>query len=428
MMTKKIADNPTYKDLREKSNFLSLAGKIYKVLKLLGYKNSELGQIFQQAAELKEQMIELSEEPDLFNSYYAPKGWIAYESMNSKLMEGCVSLAKDGRINEGEKNLIDYYVREELVYHFVGLKSINAFKIRYGLILKAYEDFKQERYHSSVPLLLILIDGIVNDVKKENKGFFAEDVDMTAWDSIAAHESGLGYVAKLFNAGRKRTIEEVIDMPYRNGILHGRDLGFDNVTVAAKLWNTFLAIGDWARIIIEGTEAIMENETNPSFKEIFLSHTQLRKYQKELEKWEPRSSEELSNNKMEEGTPEKELCSFFENVKNRKYGLIVPQMDFLFRKNKSVNKLAGEIREKFVHVEVLAYEIISIIDQAPALSRLKVLVKGKCSENKILEKMIEFIMIYEDDKGKPLVRSQQNGNWRTQERVLWNFYNFEWIE
>lgn len=114
-MTKKISDNPTYINLREKSNFLSLMNKIYKVIRLLAYKNSDLEQIFQQALELKEQIIKLSEKPDLFNDYYAFKGWIAYESMNATLMEECISLAKAGKIEKGEQNLINYYVNEELM-------------------------------------------------------------------------------------------------------------------------------------------------------------------------------------------------------------------------------------------------------------------------------------------------------------------------
>jgi len=426
-MAKKISDNPTYAALREKGNFLGGMNKIYKVAKFFGYKNSELERIFRQASEIKEQIMKLIEIPDLFNGYYAFKGWIAYESMNRPLMEECIALAKAGKTEEGEQRFINYYMQEELIYHFTGLKSINAFKIRYGLVLKAYEDFKQGRYYSTVLLLLTLTDGIVNDVKKENKGFFAEDVDMTAWDSIAAHETGLGYVARLFNAGRKKTTEEVIDMPYRNGILHGRDLGFDNVVVAAKLWNTFLALGDWARVITEGSKA-KENKTDLSFRELFRSHSDNLKYQKELEKWKPRSLEKWNAGKFEEGTPEKALCLFFQNVMNRKYGLAVEQMDHSFCRNKPLNRLAGEIREKFVNVEILDYGIASIVDQAPALSRLNVNVKGKCGEGKVLSKMIEFIMIYEDAHGNPLVRSLPNGSWRVQAHTLWMFYNFEWIE
>lgn len=69
---------------------------------------------------------------------------------------------------------------------------------------------------------------------------------MTAWDSIAAHETGLQTIASLFSESRNKTNDEVITLPYRNGILHGRELAFDNKLVAAKVWATLFAIKDWS--------------------------------------------------------------------------------------------------------------------------------------------------------------------------------------
>lgn len=57
---------------------------------------------------------------------------------------------------------------------------------------------------------------------------------MIVSDSIAAHETGLKALARIMGRGRNRTNEEIISVPYRNGILHGRDLAFDNKVVAAK--------------------------------------------------------------------------------------------------------------------------------------------------------------------------------------------------
>ncbi len=89
----------------------------------------------------------------------------------------------------------------------------------------------------------MMIDGIVNDLKQ--KGFFTSGVDISAWNSIAAHDSGLNSIKQIFDKTRKRTTEQKITIPYRHGILHGRDLGYANKYVAAKVWGTLYAIRDW---------------------------------------------------------------------------------------------------------------------------------------------------------------------------------------
>jgi len=45
--------------------------------------------------------------------------------------------------------------------------------------LYALEEYENGRYYACVPLLLMIIDGIVNDISKET-GFFAEKTDLTS--------------------------------------------------------------------------------------------------------------------------------------------------------------------------------------------------------------------------------------------------------
>lgn len=438
-MNKKISDNESYKNLREEMQVFDSFPKTYRFVKLIGFKDEKLEESFKQLPEFKEKLKQLSEAPDLFNSFYAEKGWIAHESMNADLMNECIKLAIDNNTEKGEDRLIEYFKSEDLQWLIAGLKHIDAFKIRYSLLLKTYEDYKSERYYACVPLLLMVIDGATDDIKKENKGFFAEGADLTAWDSIAGHESGLKYVAQIFNKSRKKTTNEKITLPYRNGILHGKDLGYDNVIVASKLWSTLFALGAWAKIIKEGKHIAPEPKRKLSFKENLaeISKT-LYEYQqwqeekkvrdKELDSWKPRNFANVNFDNLEkvENSPEKELQKFFEHVFKRKYGLIAKQLDTFPRGKKSINQLAGEVREKFENKEVLKYQIQSIVDEAPAITEIKVkvtvLTNGK--EN---SKVIKFRIIYQDMEGNPLVRGNQKGKWYLLDLCLWDFYNFEWI-
>lgn len=66
-------------------------------------------------------------------------------------------------------------------------------------------------------------------------GVFAQPADLTAWDCIAVHETGLQFLPSLMTKGRNKTNEDSIHIPYRYGILHGRELAFDNKLVAVKI-------------------------------------------------------------------------------------------------------------------------------------------------------------------------------------------------
>jgi hypothetical protein len=439
-MDNKISDNESYNNLREKMQGFDSFFHFYRFAKLFGFKDEKLEESFKQLPEFKNNLKQLSEAPDLFNSFYAEKGWIAHENMNAILMDECIRLAKENKIEEGEKKLIEYFESQDLQWLIASLKNIDAFKIRYSLLLKIYEDYKCERYYSCVPLLLMVIDGATDDIKKENKGFFAEGADLTAWDSIAGHESGLQFVAQIFNKSRKRTTNEKITLPYRNGILHGKDLGYDNVIVASKLWSTLFAIGAWAKIIKEGRHIAPEPKRKLSFKENLAELSKvLNEYQEwQIEKkvwelefngWKPRNFDSAIFDNLEkvENSPENELQLFFEHVFKRKYGLIAKQLDNFSRGKKTINQLAGEVREKFENIEVRKYEIQSIMDESPAITEIRANVTALTNGNEN-SKTIKFRMIYQDMEGSALVRGNKKGKWYLLDMCLWDFYNFEWLK
>jgi hypothetical protein len=56
--------------------------------------------------------------------------------------------------------------------------------------------------------------------------------------SIAAHRT--------FTKSFKARIDEPVYDPYRNGIVHGNIINFDNRIVAAKAWNRLFVVADWA--------------------------------------------------------------------------------------------------------------------------------------------------------------------------------------
>lgn len=96
-----------------------------------------------------------------------------------------------------------------------------------------------------------------------SKRFFAEDTDLTVWVSIATDNTGLNKIATFFNKDRNKTTEERITVPYINGILHGRDLGYANGQVSSKVLSILIALKDWALAIKEDEKGIDKEYVPP---------------------------------------------------------------------------------------------------------------------------------------------------------------------
>ena len=66
--------------------------------------------------------------------------------------------------------------------------------------------------------------------------------------------SGLASLAELLSKNRPKTVESPIDIPYRHGILHGRDLGYANRRASTKAFATLLNLQPWAAKVQRGEQ------------------------------------------------------------------------------------------------------------------------------------------------------------------------------
>lgn len=214
---KRIADNPSIAEMLRFIQSASAIESLYTDFPILQQIFPRLAGSAENLAELKEQVKDLMV-PDLFNDLFAQSGWIAYESMDLNIMKHATVLCEDKGLEAAEDYLAKSYDKDTLRR---GIRRFNGhpeFRRRVRLAELAMDDYLEGRYHACVPLLLSLLDGLVTDVSK-HVGFFAENSDLTAWDCIAAHESGLQSLASLMTRGRNKTNEGPITVPYRHGIL-----------------------------------------------------------------------------------------------------------------------------------------------------------------------------------------------------------------
>jgi hypothetical protein len=225
--------------------------------------NSDNMKLSSEQEELKNRYNEFLLLPDKFNLFFSKKCWIAFDFFSDHIMKEAINIYEinncfdkvDEYLSEQyNEESINNYINQILrfkTFHLENLPNIGTLFIKYFLdridiIEIAKEDYLNERYYSCVPLLLSVIDGITNDIDHEF-GFFTKHSDLIVENSIVGHKSGLQTIQKIVNQSRKSTNSEQITIPYRNGILHGRDIHYGNNIVASKCWNILFALEEWAK-------------------------------------------------------------------------------------------------------------------------------------------------------------------------------------
>ncbi|MED4590752.1 MULTISPECIES: hypothetical protein [Priestia] len=434
----RIKDNYSYKEMDMTFGGAKDMQTMYKLAKLTGYSDPNLDDAFKKFEDINKQYSAIKNVPDRFNHFFAQKGWIAFETLSFDLMEKCVKLAEAGKPKEAEDALIEYFTdRDRISFLVTRLNNVQEFRPRRTLMLNALEDHFSGRYHASVPLFLMLIDGFVNDV--EQIGFFADKVKLDVWDTIAAHSSGLSAIQKILNKSRRKTTEDEITLPYRNGILHGRDLGYANVNVSAKALSTLLALRDWADAIKKGKKGVNKEFVPPTLEEsaeqIASSLEGLAENQRQSEYlnnvWKRRditvgedmpAKGELSE--YEEETPEKAVMQLLEYITARNYGKLAMMLEFN-RKYETVGKLAGKLREVFEGKKLVDYKLVNVYDNASAISEVETeLIFEREEDGKQVTDNRTFRLMYQDEEGNPIPRGYKKAEWK----FMFDFRNIEYID
>lgn len=411
--SKKIIDNPTSAELLKQVAAFESMEALYKAFPFARRIFPKMEDAFNEFNKIKKQ-AEILEAPDQFNERFSNLGWIAYESMSMEVMQKAINIYDAEGKGPAEQFLADSYGEETLKWGIFRFNGNRDFRKRVRLAELAREDYLAGRYHACVPLLLSLLDGLVNDVSK-HVGFFAENVDLTAWDCIAAHESGLQTLASILTKGRNKTNEDAISIPYRNGILHGRELAFDNKVVAAKCWAALFAARDWAGALEDGKKEPKPKE-EVSWKQLFKQISETNFMKKSIEEWKPRVSEEIPYlpfegdiSNLPENTPEHAVAAFLDHWCNKRFGLIADAL--LYFTNTPKGKKAGMARHDFGNHVPVSFKLLGIDDQAAAVTHVMAELRFEFDGQEKF-KEVSVRAIYQDLENNLSVRSMPNGHWR----------------
>lgn len=372
-----------------------------------------------QLKELEKQVDNMITQTAVFNDRFSSQGWCAYDSMSFTLMEKANATFEKKGLNAAEQVLINYYKTDvSEITHWIK-NSSEAFAVRYRLIQQFFEDHFAGRYHASVPLGLIIVDGAVNDFTK-SKGFFAEGTAVDAWDCLVGCSDGLEKLKSIFNQNRTKTNTEVITLPYRNGILHGRDLNYANEYVSCKCVSLMFAVADWMKMknSEEVRKAKYEKAVNPpKIKESLARLKENKEIREEIAAWK-RQEIVVGKDIPTSGTPEDyiEYPYIFTVVqmlffwKNKNYGELSNYLQKMFSPDLTDRKRAGECRKMFEHKTLEKFEIIEIEERSCALSKVVVKVFWTTGEYK-KEAILTFGCAYKSNANCVGLPWRNNGEW-----------------
>ena len=320
-------------------------------------------------------------------------------------------------------DLVNYYSPETVRWKLQRMKAVSAFRPRMPLAEKALVDYEEERYHACVPVVLALLDGLVNELHEERRGFFSGG-SLEAWDSVAAHSKGLNVISNIFQKGRRKTVTDQITIPYRNGILHGMDLGYDNKIVAAKTWAALFATRDWAIKAEKGLLKAQPEEPEPSWGELSQNLKELDEDKKRISEWRRRELEVGVNvpetgrpGDFAEGSPEQKLVEFLTLWQVKNYGFMAQCLDPKF--GSAARKNPGEVRAIYGDAEMQSFILINIKDEAPAITEIHTnIIYLKNGEERV--KLVKYRLVNSAADGTPQVRGKAGSHWGI---INWN-WNF----
>jgi hypothetical protein len=407
LVGKILEEMPGYKKLHDDI-------KAMKLITVLGGK--EIRKKLKTSEEELSQMISFAEK---FSEYFSDHGWILYDSISSNLIERSVKKYDESGFAAAEEVLIDYY-KNEVGSFLYQLKNGNQeLSIRYEHIKRAYEDHKSERYYASIPQFLMIIDGAVNDYTK-NQGFFAEGIELDAWDCLVGCSDGLKKLKEMYGKSRKKTNMDPILLPYRNGILHGRDLNYANEVVSCKCIVLLFAIHDW--MIYKKSEHERKGEYKdslslPSWSELFTKIKENNDIKERIDAWEKveiiigQDIPRKGNSDDYENFPyvQKLVCAL-QAWKDKNYGKLALYFDYLFKHESNVNLRPKKCRLLFQNKEFKEFKLVEVEDRAIYLKR--VLVEAKwVSNNSTHIELLEFGVSYQKEKNRLAIPPDDEGEW-----------------
>ena len=413
---KKISDNPNTEDIKALLPALEVLGKGTRFFRQLGFK----GELTLRFAGQIDQLVEHSkiiDLPDRFNEAFGSLGWIAVGSaLSVEVMDKALSLHGEGRIEEAETTLVEWFTKENIeLFAILRASRFHQASLRDEQLKEALQLYLEERYMAAVPLILIACDGFASDVAPVSP--FEKDADLSCFDSITGHSTALPELMKRVTKGVRKSRDDKLDLPLRHGVLHGRSLGYANKKVCAKAWLLMMALVDWA--IDKSSEgerrAQHERKKRETLSDVLEKYRQTKADRKTMDEFEPYDVDLPLVEPLDPGSPENGVSEFLAGWKAKNFGKMAQHaVNFT---QKPVKKMAGEIRSTADHVDLVDYEILSIYRTSFARCDVRIWAKAT-TLTKEIEGEFSFVAFRYKTDGNVAMPSE-DGRWCIQQNFMY---------
>lgn len=339
--------------------------------------------------------VKASEE---FNHLFKCNGWAINDYLPAECIVNSVNAVSRHDLVGAELILIDG-VSAALDMFIMHLQSAPEFQAREKIFSTAKRLYETEEYLAVIPLLLIAMDGTVNDIA--NLGLFAQGVDLDVWDSITQHSEALSYIhSEFLTKNRTKTNKEEISLPYRNGILHGRDINFGNKLLAAKCWNLLFILRTWYRDKQDVSYKLKQRAEREN------SHEKSALFQRYVSSFVKRRYS--FNIDFLENSPSNTCYNFLQAWKNKQWGKIVPLMSY--SAGKHIGKEAKSIKDIYEKFILDEFSISEIEHNAAYVANVlcRLVVK---TEERIEKYTLMIRCVYSDDQCDILPDGHPEGRW-----------------
>lgn len=422
-----IANNPSIKEMKDTMALLEAMKNSGDLLTALGITDLAAIESFEQLDELLQQASAL-DFPDKFNKAFGSRGWIMlHRAYSQEMVVKALELHDEGDFDAAELAIVDWFNQDHLSHHVgMRIKNFQAGRDRYDQINEAMALYQEGRYLAAAPLILIICDGFASDILKTD-GLFSKDADLSAFDSVVGHETGLPSLIQAFTATAKKTTTQESSLPERHKILHGRALGYGNKAVCAKAWGLLLALIEWAEDKSSEKSRIEETQKRESetLEDVLESHQKTQKASEIIRSFEPFSKPGPFDEAACQSGPEQAVFEFLGGWLNKNYGKMAQYS--INWPNKPINTLAGDIRSTAELVELLDFKFLEIRYAAVARCDARVWVRAK-TLLKTVEGTLDLTVIAHRDDNEIAVPTDPNIKWTIQQNCMLNIMNARFIE
>ena len=352
---KRISDNPTVSEMTATLSGIRVLAKTERVLRRIRNGGEQPILATGPLDELMES-ASLFQLPDRFNAAFAGKGWTAVgHALSVDVTKSALNLHELGNSDEAEEILVEWFTEDNIR---LCARRFHRARLRDHQLQEALHLILEEGYMAAVPLILIACDGFASDVAAVSP--FEKDADLSCFDSISGHGTALPALMKLLTTGVRKSRDDVIDLPLRHGVLHGRSLGHAIKRVCAKAWPLMMALVDWAHDKSSEADRQLEHEErkNRTVKDDQKMFRMLKEDKKAINAFEPYEIVGPPRESFASHGPKAAIVDFLSGWKPRNYGKMVKVA--MNHANSPGNKMAEEFRRMAEFVDSLNCEIKSI--------------------------------------------------------------------